>query len=136
MGMGEQLRILMPADRRITINVTSEGYRNEFGELVEGTITPIEAWASRLDRSQEDKATEGGSRDETRRDWRIRWDARIANASTLTSKSWTERLPSQSPTWLKSHGSGARTFDVGSWTCKEFTDHEVLAFWRQARDAG
>ena len=48
-----------------------------------GTVTPIAMWATRRDRSQEDKATEGGSRDETRRDWRIRWDERIANASTL-----------------------------------------------------
>ena len=32
----------------------------------------------RRDLSAEDVAEEGGSRDEVRRDWRIRWDSRIA----------------------------------------------------------
>ena len=72
----------MPADRRITINVTSEGYRNEFGEFVEGTVTPLEVWASRRDKSLTDIATEGGTRDQGRRTWRIRWDSRIASSTT------------------------------------------------------
>ena len=72
----------MPADRRITINVTSDGYRNELGEFVEGTVTPLEVWASRRDKFLTDIATEGGTRDQGRRNWRIRWDARIANSPT------------------------------------------------------
>ena len=72
----------MPADRRITINVSAEGHRNEFGEFVEGTVTPLEVWASRRDQSLTDIATEGGTRDQGRRNWRIRWDARIANSTT------------------------------------------------------
>ena len=31
----------MPADRRIVVNVTSEGYRNEHGEYVPGAVTAI-----------------------------------------------------------------------------------------------
>ena len=42
----------------------------------------IRTWASRRDRTQEDIHEEGGVRDEARRDWRIRWDSRIANSST------------------------------------------------------
>ena len=70
----------MPADRRITINVTSEGHRNDFGEFVDGEITPIEAWASRRDVSQELKVLREGTRDQASRDWRVRWDSRIANS--------------------------------------------------------
>ena len=70
----------MPADRKITINVATPGMRNEHGEFVPGTTIVIPAWASRRDRSAEDVATEGGARGETRRDWRIRWDKRIAAA--------------------------------------------------------
>ena len=73
----------MPADRRITINVSAEGTRNEqHGEYVPGAITPIGAWASRRDQSLTDIATEGGTRDQGRRTWRVRWDARIANSPT------------------------------------------------------
>ena len=72
----------MPADRRITINVTSEGHRNDFGEWVEGEVTPIGMWASRRDKSLTDIATEGGTRDQARRTWRIRWDSRIASSPT------------------------------------------------------
>ena len=76
----------MPADRRIVVNVTSEGYRNEFGEFVEGTVTPLEVWASRRDVGQERKVERQGTRDETSRDWRIRWDSRIANSPTSLLK--------------------------------------------------
>ena len=68
----------MPADRKLTINVTTPGMRNMHGEYVPGSTTAIAVWASRRDRSAEDVATEGGARGETRRDWRIRWDGRIA----------------------------------------------------------
>ena len=72
----------MPADRRITVNVEAEGDYNQYGEYVDGAVTPIEVWANRRDRRQEDIAEEGGMRDETRRDWRIRWDKRIASVPT------------------------------------------------------
>ena len=71
----------MPADRRITINVTSEGHRN-VGRFVPGTVTALGVWASRLDKTLTDIATEGGTRNQGRRNWRIRWDARIANSPT------------------------------------------------------
>ena len=58
----------MPADRIITVNVNTPGYRNEFGEFVPGGIAPIRTWGRRRDRSQEDIQEEGGARDETRRD--------------------------------------------------------------------
>ena len=69
----------MPTDRLITVTVTEEGMRNQFGEYVPGATTAICTWASRRDRSQEDIAEESGTRDETRRDWRIRWDSRVAD---------------------------------------------------------
>ena len=76
----------MPADRRITINVSEEGTRNEHGEFVPGAITPIGAWASRRDVSQERKIERQGTRTETLRDWRVRWDSRIANSPTTLLK--------------------------------------------------
>ena len=69
----------MPADRLITVNVMAEGMRNEHGEFVDGAVTAVRTWATRFDKSQEDKEQEGGQLDTTRRDWRIRWDSRIAN---------------------------------------------------------
>ena len=68
----------MPADRKLTINVSATGTRNEHGEFVPGDVTAISVWASRRDKSQQDIEQEGGTRTEIRRDWRIRWDRRIA----------------------------------------------------------
>ena len=56
------------------------------GEYVPGTITAIRVWASRRDVSQELKIQREGTRDETSRDWRIRWDSRIANSPTTLLK--------------------------------------------------
>ena len=72
----------MPADRRITINVTSEGHRNQQGRFVPGAVTPLNLWASRRDVGQELKLERGGSRDETSRDWRVRWNALLASTPT------------------------------------------------------
>ena len=71
----------MPADRRIVVNVSEPGYRDPAlqGEWVPGAaITAIGVWATRRDVGQELKIERQGTRDETSRDWRIRWDARIA----------------------------------------------------------
>ena len=74
----------MPADRRIIVQVQAEGYRDPDlqGEYVPGEVTPIEVWASRRDVGQERKIEREGTRTETLRDWRVRWDARIANSPT------------------------------------------------------
>ncbi len=69
----------MPADRIITVTVSTEGTRDNQGNYVPGQVTAVGVWASRRDRSAEDIEQEGGTRDETRRDWRIRWDSRIAD---------------------------------------------------------
>ena len=74
---------LMPADRRIVVNVSAEGHRDERGDYVPGEVTPIAAWATRRDVGQERKVERGGAREETSRDWRIRWDRRIALSPTL-----------------------------------------------------
>ena len=76
----------MPADRRIIVNVNTEGSRDEHGEYVPGAVTALGVWASRRDVSQERKLERGGIRDETSRDWRIRWDSRIANSPTSLLK--------------------------------------------------
>ena len=70
----------MPADRRIIVQLQAEGYRDPDlqGELVPGAVTAIGVWATRRDVGQELKTERQGTRDETSRDWRIRWDARIA----------------------------------------------------------
>ena len=67
----------MPADRVITVNVTGEETRNEHGEAVPGAVVPVRTWASIRDRDLRDIEEEGGSRAEARRDWVIRFDARI-----------------------------------------------------------
>ena len=46
---------LMPADRRIVVNVSAEGHRDERGDYVPGEVTPIAAWATRRDVGQERK---------------------------------------------------------------------------------
>ena len=76
----------MPADRRITVNVSAEGYRDNTGEYVPGAVTPIAVWASRRDVSQERVLERGGTRDETSRDWRIRWNALIAKTANSLLK--------------------------------------------------
>ena len=76
----------MPAGRRIIVNVSTEGHRNEHGELVPGAITALGVWASRRDIDQELKIERGGTRDQTTRDWRIRWDSRIALSPTTLLK--------------------------------------------------
>ena len=78
----------MAADRRITVNVSEPGYRDPAlqGEWVPGTVTPINVWASRRDQSQELKVLSGGTRDETSRDWRVRWDSRIASSPVARLK--------------------------------------------------
>lgn len=67
----------MPADRLITVNVTGEGMRNQYGEFVPGQTVAIRTWATVFDRSLEDIEGEGGTRSERRRDWRVRWDSRF-----------------------------------------------------------
>ena len=66
--------------------MSTEGSRNEHGEFVPGTMTPIGVWASRRDVSQERKIERQGTRTETLRDWRVRWDSRIANSPTTLLK--------------------------------------------------
>ena len=72
----------MPADRRITINVSEKPTRDENGEVVYGAVTPLGVWATRRDVGQERKTERQGTRDETSRDWRVRWDSRIASSPT------------------------------------------------------
>ena len=69
----------MPADRRVMVLVSATGTRDSTGEFVDGDVTTIGLWASRRDKSQEDIVEEGGVIGSTRRDWRIRWDSRIAD---------------------------------------------------------
>ena len=71
---------LMPADRRIIVQVMGEGFRDPAlqGEYVPGAVTSLGVWARRRDISEERKVEREGTRTETLRDWRIRWDARIA----------------------------------------------------------
>ena len=76
----------MPAGRRIIIKVSEEGTRNDQGEYVPGAVTDLGVWASRRDVGQELKIERQGTRDETSRDWRIRWNARIALSPTSLLK--------------------------------------------------
>ena len=78
----------MPADRRVIVQVQGEGFRDPDlqGEYVDGAVTSINVWASRRDVGQELKIERQGTRDETSRDWRVRWDSRIANSKTANLK--------------------------------------------------
>ena len=55
----------MPAGRRIIINVSEPGTRNDQGESVPGAATALGVWARRRDVSQERKLERQGTRDET-----------------------------------------------------------------------
>ena len=89
----------MPADRRIVVNVSAESHRNQQGEYVPGAVTALGVWASRRDVGQELKIERLCTRDETSRDWRIRWDRRIALSPTLLLKVEDGGgRPSRSPT--------------------------------------
>ena len=74
----------MPADRRIIVRLMTEGYRDPDlqGEFVPGEFVDYPMWASRRDQSLTDIATEGGTRDQGRRNWRIRWNSLIASTPT------------------------------------------------------
>ena len=74
-------RLIMPADRRITVQVQGEGFRDpdRQGEYVPGEVVDYPVWASRRDVGQERKIERQGTRDETSRDWRIRWNSKIAS---------------------------------------------------------
>lgn len=71
----------MPADRLITVNIETPGYRNDEGVFVPGSIVTHRVWATRKDRSLFDIAEEGGERNETRRDWRIRWRSDVVGVA-------------------------------------------------------
>ena len=79
-------RLIMPADRRITINVSEEGTRDDRGDFIPGAVTPLEVWARRRDVAQEKLVERGGTRDETSRDWRVRWNSLIASSTTRNIK--------------------------------------------------
>ena len=74
----------MPVDRIITVRTTTEGMRNEHGEFEPGVATDHTVWASRIDASIKDVEESGGSRDETQRDWRIRYRADVAAIAELS----------------------------------------------------
>ena len=48
------------------------------GFWVPGAVTAIRVYGTRRDKSAQDVVEEGGVRGEVRRDWRVRWDSRIA----------------------------------------------------------
>jgi hypothetical protein len=78
----------MPADRRIIVKVQGEGFRDPYlqGEFDPGEIVDYPMWASRRDVSQELTIERQGTRDETSRDWRIRWNSKIASTPTARLK--------------------------------------------------
>lgn len=67
-------------DRVVDLTLRTEGSRNEFGEWVPGTSTTRNVWASRRDTTLERNVTEGGSRQDIRRTYRVRWRADIVEA--------------------------------------------------------
>ena len=73
----------MPFDRRIIVQVEAAGTRNDEGEYVPGAVTPLGVWARRRDISEERKVERGGTRSEVTRDWRVRWDSRIASTPVV-----------------------------------------------------
>ena len=68
----------MPADRLITVSITGEGMRDQYGEFVPGTATTSRVWAGREDKALEDIEQEGGSRNVARRNYRLRWRSDLA----------------------------------------------------------
>ena len=72
----------MPVDRLITVRNAGEGFYNDFGEYEMPVPVDIRVWAGRRDKDAEDIESEGGVRDETRRDWRIRYRSDIADVPT------------------------------------------------------
>ena len=39
----------MPFDRRISVNITGPGMRNQYNEYVPGDVTALTVWASKYD---------------------------------------------------------------------------------------
>ena len=74
----------MPVDRIITLRIHAEGMRDEHGEYVPGAATDYTVWASRFDATLRDIEESGGTRNETQRDWRIRYRADVAAIVELT----------------------------------------------------
>ena len=74
----------MPADRRIIVQVMAEGFRDPDlqGEYMPGEVVDYPVWARRRDVSRERKVELEGTRDDTNRDWRIRWNVLFLNTPT------------------------------------------------------
>ena len=75
-------------DRRIIVQIMTEGHRDPDlqGEYVPGELVDYPAWARRRDVNSERRIERGGSRNETTRDWRIRWHALIASTPVTRLK--------------------------------------------------
>ena len=76
----------MPADRLIFVNISTPSYRNEFGESVPGSVTPVRMWATRMDQPLNIIVETGGVRGELQRTWRIRWRADVAGSIATNLK--------------------------------------------------
>ena len=63
----------MPLDRRLTITYTGPGTRNAYGEFVPATPTVWNVWASVDPLRQQTIFDEGGTANDRRRHWRIRF---------------------------------------------------------------
>ena len=70
-------------DRLITITYAVPGYRNDFGEYVEGAATDYRVWAELMPQELTDEAQQGGQNTTARRKWRIRWLATVRPANTV-----------------------------------------------------
>ena len=77
---------MMPADRRIIVQVQAEGFRDPAlqGELVPGAIVDYPVWARRRDVSQELKIERGGASNATVRDWRVRFNQVFMDTTPLS----------------------------------------------------
>ena len=72
-------------DRLITVTVTGESFRNDFGEFVPGTVANYPTWAALRDTSAGEDLDASGNRDVGEVIWRARYTAELAAASTLTA---------------------------------------------------
>ena len=96
----------MPADRRVTVHIEEEGYRNMYGEYVPGPILDLLKWATKDDLSLEDIEDTGGVYASITRRWRIRWDARIYHATLATMTITEDGLVFNALSIVESHGPG------------------------------
>ena len=103
----------MPLDRIVTLTITGEGTRNQYGEFVPGKATTSRVWAERDDKSLENVVESGGARGISERAYKVRWRSDLASTlpTNISIRDGTQLFQVSNVT-EEEEGHGRRRFMV------------------------